>query len=200
MSEQLKDAAKTHALHDDIENDPPAREESDWAPEAGYDGDGSAAAQPVQAEPNGWRCFHCGANFAENEAAEAALHFGTSEHDAPACQISIEHVRWMEAQNRRAVDEDTDALRAVRSLVNEHETLRRRAEEQGYARGLADAKKHPEELGLIAVSPSKQNYLETPIDWDLNGVPYTRKQAILDHCGPLALSYVEHAISYYTKD
>ena len=46
----------------------------------------------------------------------------------------------------------------------------------------------------------KQDYLETPIDWDLNGVPYTRKQAILDHCGPLALSYVEQAILYYTKD
>lgn len=44
------------------------------------------------------------------------------------------------------------------------------------------------------------HYLDTPIDWDLNGVPYTRKQAILDHCGPLALSYIEHAIAYYTKD
>ena len=44
------------------------------------------------------------------------------------------------------------------------------------------------------------HYLDTPIDWDLNGVPYTRKQAILDHCGPLALAYIEHAISHYTKD
>ena len=57
-------------------------------------------------------------------------------------------------------------------------------------------------LALAAPQPTepKPNYLDTPIDWDLNGVPYTRKQAILDHCGPLALSYVEHAISYYTKD
>ena len=52
----------------------------------------------------------------------------------------------------------------------------------------------------LAPPQSKQDYLETPIDWDLNGVPYTRKQAILDHCGPLALSYIEHAIAYYTKD
>lgn len=46
----------------------------------------------------------------------------------------------------------------------------------------------------------KQDYLDTPIDWDLNGVPYTREQAILDHCGPLALAYIKHAILYYTKD
>lgn len=34
----------------DPENDPPAREASDWTPPAGYDGDGSVAAMAARAE------------------------------------------------------------------------------------------------------------------------------------------------------
>ncbi len=109
------------------------------------------SAQPVAgavAQPVAWRCFHCDETFTDTAAAQE--HFGPSEHDKPACQMDIGYVRWLLEQHRRNVDDDSDALRTVRSLAGEHETLRRRAEEQGYARGLADAKKHPEELGLIA--------------------------------------------------
>jgi hypothetical protein len=95
-----------------------------------------------------WRCFHCDACFTDK--AEAELHFGRSEHDRPACQFDVEHIRWMEAQHRRNVDDDSEALRTVRSLAGVHETLRRRAEEEGYTKGLADAKKYPAELGLVA--------------------------------------------------
>lgn len=94
-----------------------------------------------------WRCFHCDSVFTDKE--QAALHFGVSEHDAPACLINIDHVRWLEEQHRRAVDEDTQALRTVRSMTSDHERLRRSAEEEGYAKGIADARKHPEDLGLM---------------------------------------------------
>lgn len=93
-----------------------------------------------------WRCFHCDEVFGDRDSARD--HFGHTEHDTPACQMDVKHVRWLEEQQRRACDEDTEALRAISRLAGEHETLRRRAEEEGYARGLADAKKHPAELGL----------------------------------------------------
>lgn len=112
------------------------------------------AAQAEQAEAPTWRCFHCDEVFATEVDAE--LHFGRSEYDKPACQFNVEHIRWMESQHRRNVDDDSDALRTVRSLLNEHEDLRRKAEELGYARGLADAKKHPEDLGL-ATQPTASN-------------------------------------------
>ena len=84
-----------------------------------------------------WRCFHCDEVFDGRKAAE--LHFGPTEYRTPACQIRIEQVRWLEEQHQRTLEDDTEALRTIRGLVSEHETLRRRAEEAGYARGLADA-------------------------------------------------------------
>lgn len=97
-------------------------------------------------EANAWRCFHCNEVFTDKE--QAALHFGHSEIQQPACRFSIEYIRWLEEQHRRNVEDDTEVLRATRSWASEHEKLRREAEELGYARGLRDAKKHPEELGL----------------------------------------------------
>lgn len=105
----------------------------------------AAAGQVDQA----WRCFHCDAVFIDR--AEAAEHFGTSQTQSPACQISTAHVRWLEQQHQRNCEDDTAALRAIRGMAAEHEELRRRAEEQGFARGLEEAKRHPEELGLCAV-------------------------------------------------
>jgi hypothetical protein len=104
-----------------------------------------------EADARVWRCFHCDEVFTTAETAE--LHFGRGELDKPACQISIEHIRWLEQQHHRGVQDDTEALRTIRTIVGEHEALRRRAEEQGYARGLADARKHPQELGLVAAPP-----------------------------------------------
>lgn len=93
-----------------------------------------------------WRCFHCDEVFAEHAAA--LEHFGASELQSPMCCISPTHVRWLEEQHRRHVEDDSDALRSMHCWASEHEDLRRKAEELGYARGLADAKKHPEDLGL----------------------------------------------------
>jgi len=111
-----------------------------------------AADRARGADPMAWHCFHCGEAFTDKESAQ--IHFGPSENDQPICQMDAEYIRWLLAQHRRNVDDDSEALRTVRSLANEHETLRRRAEEIGYARGLDDAKKHPEQLGLYAAPPA----------------------------------------------
>jgi hypothetical protein len=97
-----------------------------------------------------WRCFHCDETFTDRE--QARLHFGDSEHQQALCTIDAAHFRWMEAQHRRNVDDDSEALRTIARLAGEHETLRLRAEELGYERGLRDAKKHPAALGLQLIS------------------------------------------------
>jgi hypothetical protein len=116
----------------------------EWLRRVGAAQDGAAPQAPV------WRCFHCDECFAEVSAARE--HFGASEHDKPACQIDITHVRWLEAQWRRQLEDDTEAMRHVRGVLSEHERLRREAEELGYARGLRDAQKRPEELGLQRIA------------------------------------------------
>lgn len=111
---------------------------------------GPMRPQPEATEPASvWRCFHCDETF--TDAAAARAHFGDSERQQAICTIDATHFRWMEEQHRRNVDEDSEALRAIGRLTSEHETLRRRAEEEGYARGLRDAKKYPGELGLISI-------------------------------------------------
>ena len=83
-----------------------------------------------------WRCFHCGELFTER--AQAALHFGTHEYHAPACQIDIAEYRRAEAENQRYREEDSDLHREMYGMQARHQTELQRAEEQGYARGLKD--------------------------------------------------------------
>ncbi len=118
-----------------------------------------AGALPLPPAAPAWRCFHCDERFTDTDSARA--HFGDSERQQALCTIDPTHFRWMEAQHRQTVDECDTLSQTVRSLANEHETLRRRAEELGYARGLADAKKHPEELGLTVIP----NASSEPSEW-----------------------------------
>ncbi|MGE0363019.1 MAG: hypothetical protein AB7R67_20060 [Vicinamibacterales bacterium] len=95
-----------------------------------------------------WRCFHCDEVFTDE--AEAQAHFGADRlMSKPACLIDAAAFRAMEATVLRFHEEDTDLHREIASLRSDLSTATRRAEEGGYARGLADAKKHPEELGLM---------------------------------------------------
>lgn len=99
-----------------------------------------------------WRCFHCDEAFTDSE--KAAEHFGTSLFQKPACQIDITEYRKMEETHRRHCEEDTDLHREIYKTHGDGVMAAKRAEESGYARGLADAKKHPEELGLmLATAP-----------------------------------------------
>lgn len=94
-----------------------------------------------------WRCFHCNDVFATHAAA--VEHFGASQMQRSACQIDITEYRRMEENHWRHCEEDTDGDRALHSLRAEMSVAVIRSEEQGYARGLADARKHPKEVGLV---------------------------------------------------
>ena len=100
-----------------------------------------------------WRCFHCGESFTDKAAA--ALHFGTSLRERPACEIDVAEYRAMEARMHRYNEEDSDLHRAMYGMQSDHATALIREEEKGYARGLADAQKFPEKLGLTAVAASQ---------------------------------------------
>ncbi|GAB2471714.1 hypothetical protein GCM10027082_23990 [Comamonas humi] len=113
--------------------------------------DVSALAAPVQAVP-AWTCFHCNATFTTPESAQE--HFGRTEYQAPGCQINLAEYRKMEEICRRHCEEDTDLHRQIHAAQAASAENARRAEETGYARGLEDAKKHPEELGLMQASPA----------------------------------------------
>ncbi|HEM8998852.1 TPA: hypothetical protein U2T46_000887 [Burkholderia cenocepacia] len=89
-----------------------------------------------------WRCFHCDEVFTDQESA--ALHFGTSERQSPACSIDVTEYRAMERRMHAYNEEDTDLHRTIHRLQAQHQTELRREEEKGYARGLADGSAQPE--------------------------------------------------------
>lgn len=97
-----------------------------------------------------WRCFHCDEMFTDWIAARN--HFGyTPEDGAPSCRTTrgedseLYHMkRRLESYQR----EDTELHRALHAKDAEMHTKVCQAEEQGYARGLEDTKKHPETIGL----------------------------------------------------
>lgn len=101
-----------------------------------------------------WRCFHCDEVFRDRNAA--AEHFGTSLAQRPACLIDIAEYRRMEEVNRLHCEEDTQLHRKIYAAQRAGEALAANAEEVGYARGLADAKRHPAELGLVPVELAPQ--------------------------------------------
>jgi flagellar biosynthesis/type III secretory pathway protein FliH len=84
-----------------------------------------------------WRCFHCDEVF--KDFAEAELHFGRYRQSDPLCTLNADSIRDMEAQLSRYREEDTYLHRAIMSLEAEKAVAIRRAEEEGYARGLADS-------------------------------------------------------------
>lgn len=100
----------------------------------------AATPQAVQQEVP-WRCFHCEESFTDKDAAR--LHFGTSEHHQPACQIDVAEYRAMEARMRAYNEEDTELHRDIHRLESKHAVERRSEEEKGYARGLRDSKSCP---------------------------------------------------------
>lgn len=85
-----------------------------------------------------WRCFHCDEVFVDKQAAEA--HFGSTEIDKPICQLDAAYVRGLEAELARYRGEDTDLHRQIYGMQADHAVALRRAEEQGYARGLHDGR------------------------------------------------------------
>lgn len=96
-----------------------------------------------------WRCFHCDEVFTDQ--TEARDHFGCSVYDTPACQLTKDEkgvvglLRQALAELARYHEEDTDMIRETYKLGSKHETEKRQRGEDGYARGLRDAR-HPFKL------------------------------------------------------
>ena len=135
--EALQRAEKAEAERDDL-----ARRLREAEREAGRQDNGEVS----------WCCYHCGDIFRTDE--DAKDHFGRTELDEPACKIAkdlaglIRLLREQEDELRQFRREDTELSRAFYALGAKHSTELRQAEETGYARGLEDAKKYPEELDL----------------------------------------------------
>jgi hypothetical protein len=116
--------------------------------------DRAATGRPAESgELTGWRCYHCGEYFTER--AEAAAHFGILEAVGqpitdPACRIDLKQFREMEYELERYRIEDSDTDRKMAAMASDHAMALRSAEEEGFARGLAAAKAHPEEIGLYS--------------------------------------------------
>jgi hypothetical protein len=104
--------------------------------------DAALARAPLPAQGDGsetqrWTCFHCGDSFTDRAAA--ALHFGSTERQEPICGVSQQRYREMELRMEAYNAEDADIHREMHRMRNEHQQALRRAEEDGYAKGLRDA-------------------------------------------------------------
>lgn len=91
-----------------------------------------------------WRCFHCGEVF--TDAASAGEHFGGSLMALAACQIKAKEgglvslLRKQELELDRFRSEDSASFREFHRLGAEHTRKVQQAEEDGYAKGLADGR------------------------------------------------------------
>jgi hypothetical protein len=92
-----------------------------------------------------WRCFHCGEGFTRSQKRWARQHFGADEMADPVCQMRVpgehhllERLRRQEAELQTYRTEDTDLHRAIQSMSCEHARAVRKAEEDGYNRGVRD--------------------------------------------------------------
>jgi hypothetical protein len=111
-----------------------------------------------------WRCFHCDATFTTAEHQDARLHFGSDAAQLPACQMRLpgEHhllrlLRDYELELAERRHEDTALHRALQAMSADHAVALRRAEEEGYAKAVADMKAQglcPEPAAHRASRPS----------------------------------------------
>jgi len=118
------------------------------------------ADAPLQFLPTGpWKCFHCDDTFTAWHRARD--HFGLNEHALPACQIKAGEIGLVEALRKAEADceqawfmihnESTEAAKAYYAQQARHRQQMIAIEQVGYERGLADAKAHPETLGLMLI-------------------------------------------------
>lgn len=108
-----------------------------------------ASGDTYQAPEHGWTCFHCGEKFKTIGAARD--HFGADPLADPGCMIRVKYgnERGLLIELRKAQDElaryraeDGDKDREMYAMQARHVEELRRAEEEGFARGVADMRKH----------------------------------------------------------
>jgi hypothetical protein len=89
-----------------------------------------------------WRCFFCDEMFTREQ--DAREHFGPVAYSVAACQIKgyegglVEFIRQQERELAKYRAEIDPLTRTIEALQAEGVTAIRRAEEEGYARGVAD--------------------------------------------------------------
>lgn len=95
-----------------------------------------------------WRCFFCDDVFTTPKAA--ALHFGafdSCEPDTVACKLMshqqnvLEYIRELEEDIRQYQIENHPTIKAMYAIEDEMRRAVTKAEEAGYARGVADMQK-----------------------------------------------------------
>jgi hypothetical protein len=110
-----------------------------------------------------WRCFHCDEVFTSERWARD--HFGADQGATPACQIKgheghlITYIRKLEDDLAAYRAEDSDVLRAMYAAQAEHAQALRRAEEDGYNKGVRDMHK-PEVLAELGYAPAPRQAAE----------------------------------------
>lgn len=107
----------------------------------------SSSTDTYPVPKHGWVCFHCGEHFPGTFAGQqkARHHFGDCPIEQPACQIDARAFRSMQDMVHRYQAEDTELHREIYKLKAEHYSALQREEEKGYARGLVDGRKYPED-------------------------------------------------------
>lgn len=102
-----------------------------------------------------WRCFHCGETFTKPQERWAREHFGRDCSAEPVCLIRSAGENALLSALRAAEDElagyraeDSLIIRSMHSMSADHVRALIREEEKGFARGLEDAKRYPESIGL----------------------------------------------------
>lgn len=91
-----------------------------------------------KAKKMSWRCFHCDEKFTDR--IEAERHFGKYQDCTPACQVGVELFRKMEAELESYRTESDATSREFYGLGAKHAGELRRAEEEGYEKGLKDGR------------------------------------------------------------
>jgi len=97
-----------------------------------------AVASSDGLDAKSWRCFHCDEVFTDPK--EARTHFGDVQGSKAVCTYTADEIRHNEWCLRRYREEDTDLHRQIAHMQTEHTQALMRAEESGYAKGLADGR------------------------------------------------------------
>lgn len=111
--------------------------------------------------PHGWTCFHCGDTFTTPGAARD--HFGFDPSSDPACRIKVGEERGLVMELRRVeakyvklledtCDEGGKVAQEFYGLGAKHQCELRRAEEEGYRKGLRDGRKERPEIDFNAIA------------------------------------------------
>lgn len=118
---------------------PPEQWQRELAGETSVEAIRAIQQDALMAHPATWRCFHCDEIFTDREKAQE--HFGASVECKPLCQIYGTTVRNMEKELAAYRNENSELHRQIAHLQCEHTQALMRAEEAGYAKGLADGRK-----------------------------------------------------------